>query len=324
MMYMKKKRIAILTSGGDAPGMNAAIRGITRKGLYHGFEIFGVERGFQGLINGDFIPMDSNSVVGILAQGGTILKTARSEEFKTAAGQAVALKRLQEQCIDIVVVIGGDGSMQGAMNLAKWGINTVVIPASIDNDMPGTEYSIGFDTTLNTILEAANKIRDTSTSHDKVAIVEVMGRNCGNLALMSGLACGAETILVPEISNDIEQICQELLESYKRGRLYRIVMLAEGVGRGHDIAVQMMERTNLPISVTVLGYIQRGGNPSSMDNITASRMGAVAIDGIMEGNTNFLVALRQGKLVFVPYAKVKDFQPTIDKSQYDLSRILAM
>lgn len=319
---MSNKRIAILTSGGDAPGMNAAIRAITRKGLYHGFEVFGVEKGFQGLINGTFLPMSLESVAGILDQGGTILKTARSEEFRTEAGQAIALGHLKTQLIDVVVVIGGDGSMQGAMRLAEIGINTVVIPASIDNDMPGTEYSIGFDTALNTILDAANKIRDTSISHDKVAIVEVMGRNCGNLALMSGIACGAETILIPEITNDIGEICEELLKSYERGRLYRVVMLAEGVGRGHDIAAQITERTNLPISVTVLGYIQRGGNPTAMDNIIASRMGAVFIDEIIANKSNFLVAMRQGKLVSVPYGKEKKFQPGVDVREYELSRVL--
>ncbi|MBP2657666.1 MAG: 6-phosphofructokinase [Firmicutes bacterium] len=321
---MNNKRIAILTSGGDAPGMNAAIRAITRKGIYHRFEIFGVEKGFQGLINGTFIPMNSDSVAGILDQGGTMLKTARSEEFRTEAGQAVALEHLKEQLIDVVVVIGGDGSMQGAMRLAELGVNTIVIPGSIDNDMPGTEYSIGFDTALNTILEAANKIRDTSISHDKVAVIEVMGRNCGNLALMSGLAGGAETILVPEVSNDIGQICHELLESYKLGKLYRVIMLAEGVGKGHDIAAQITERTNLSVSVTVLGYIQRGGNPTAMDNIMASRMGAAAIDGIIAKKSNFLVAMRQGTLVLVPYGKENEFQPGIDVGQYELSRVLGM
>jgi len=313
-----------LTSGGDAPGMNAAIRAITRKGLHHGFEIFGVEKGFQGLINGTFLPMSLESVAGILDQGGTILKTARSEKFRTEDGQAIALENVKKQLINVVVVIGGDGSMQGAMKLAELGINTVVIPASIDNDMPGTEYSIGFDTALNTILEAANKIRDTSISHDKVAIVEVMGRNCGNLALMSGLACGAETILIPEIPNNIGKICEELLESYKRGKLYRVVMLAEGVGKGHDIATQIAERTNLPISVTVLGYIQRGGNPTAMDNIMASRMGAAAIDEIIANKIDFLVAMRQGKLVSVPYGKEKEFQPGVDIGEYELSRVLGM
>ncbi|AIF49666.1 6-phosphofructokinase [Pelosinus sp. UFO1] len=321
---MSNKRIAILTSGGDAPGMNAAIRAITRKGLYHGFEVFGVEKGFQGLINGTFLPMSLESVAGILDQGGTILKTARSEEFRTEAGQAVALRNLENQLIDVVVVIGGDGSMQGAMRLSELGVNTIVIPASIDNDMPGTEYSIGFDTALNTILEAANKIRDTSISHDKVAIVEVMGRNCGNLALMSGLACGAETILIPEITNDIGEVCEELLESYKRGKLYRVVMLAEGVGRGHDIATQIAARTNLPISVTVLGYIQRGGNPTAMDNIMASRMGAAAIDEIIANKSDFLVAMRHGKLVSVSYGKENEFQPGVDLGEYELSRVLGM
>lgn len=321
---MTKKRIALLTSGGDAPGMNAAIRAIVRKGLYHGFEIFGVERGFQGLIDGNFVPMISNSVAGIIGQGGTMLKSARSEEFRTAKGQEIAVDRLKRQHIDIVVVIGGDGSMQGAIKLSEWGINTIVIPASIDNDMPGTEYSIGFDTAVNTILEAANKIRDTSASHNRVAIIEVMGRNCGNLALMSGIACGAEAILIPEVTTNIEEICHGLLESSKRGKLYSIIMLAEGVGKGSDIAEQIGQGINLPVSLTVLGYIQRGGNPSATDNIVASRMGAAAINEIINGNKNFLVGLRQGNLVSVPYGTENEFKPNIDIEQHELSRILGI
>lgn len=321
---MTKKRIALLTSGGDAPGMNAAIRAVVRKGLYHGFEVFGVERGFQGLIDGNFLPMNSNSVAGIIGQGGTMLKSARSEEFRTAKGQEIAVDRLKRQHIDTVVVIGGDGSMQGAIKLTEWGINTIVIPASIDNDMPGTEYSIGFDTAVNTILDAANKVRDTSASHNRIAVIEVMGRNCGNLALMSGIACGAEAILIPEVTTNIEEICQGLLESSKRGKLYSIIMVAEGVGKGSDIAEQIEKGINHPVSLTVLGYIQRGGTPSATDNIVASRMGAAAINEIINGNKNFLVGLRQGNLVSVPYGKENEFKPSIDIEQHELSRILGM
>lgn len=321
---MKKQKIAILTSGGDAPGMNAAIRAVTRKGLYHGLDILGVEKGYQGLIDGNFMPMQLSSVAGIINHGGTILRTGRSEAFKTVEGQELAIVQIKRQDIGAVVVIGGDGSMQGAKQLAALGINTVVIPASIDNDMRGTEYCIGFDTALNTIVEATSKVRDTMASHDRVAIVEVMGRSSGQLALMSGIACGAEVILVPEMPLAMEKICAGLLDSAKRGKLYSIIMLAEGVGKGHDIAEQISKRTKFPVRVTVLGYIQRGGSPTATDNIMGSKMGAMAIEGIIKGKTNFLVALRNGNLNMVSYGEEERFQLTIDRNQYELAQILAM
>jgi len=321
---MSNKRILVLTSGGDAPGMNAAIRAVVRTGLSHGLEMWAVERGYQGLINGDFINMQRDSVAGIINQGGTVLKSARSEEFRTVDGFAIAVSHIKERGIDVVIVIGGDGSMLGAQKLAKAGVNTVVIPASIDNDMSGTEYCIGFDTALNTILDAVNKIRDTIASHDRVAIVEVMGRNSGQLALLSGLACGSEVIILPEIAVDIRSICEGLQESFNRGKRYSIVMVAEGAINASDIAKQIAEHTSFSPQVTVLGYIQRGGRPSAMDNIMGSRMGALSVESIINNDSNFLVASRQGSLVAIPYEAESKFQPSIDMKQYKLASVLGM
>ncbi|MDD4601020.1 ATP-dependent 6-phosphofructokinase [bioreactor metagenome] len=317
------KRIAVLTSGGDAPGMNAAIRSVVRTAIYNGFEVFGVERGFEGVINGQFALMQSHSVGGTIQHGGTILRTARSEAFKTPEGFETAISQLKERYIDYVVIIGGDGSMAGAMTLTEAGIETVTIPATIDNDMAGTEYTLGFDTALNTVLDATNKIRDTAASHERIAIIEVMGRSAGHIALMAGLAGGAEVILLPEKPVDIDAVCQGLIKSYKRGKLYSIVLVAEGIAKGYDIAEQIAERTTFKPHVTVLGYIQRGGSPSALDNITASRMGAVAVDTIIKGETNRLVAYQQGRIVTVPYDDVHNYKFGINPQVYELAGILS-
>lgn len=318
------KRIAVLTSGGDAPGMNAAIRAVVRTAIHNGFEVFGVERGYQGVIDNKLVLMNAHSVGGTLQYGGTMLKTARSEEFKTQQGFELAIRNLQEHYIDYLVVIGGDGSMAGAVKVSAAGIETMVIPATIDNDMAGTEYTIGFDTALNTVLDATNKIRDTAASHDRVAVIEVMGRSAGHIALMAGLACGAETILLPEKPVDIDSICQGLLRSHKKGKMYSIVMVAEGAGTGYEIASQIAERTIFKPHVTVLGYIQRGGSPSATDNIIGSRMGAAAVTSILKGDTNRLVASQNGQIITIPYENTKDFKQGINLELYDLARILAM
>ncbi|EAX47856.1 6-phosphofructokinase [Thermosinus carboxydivorans Nor1] len=318
------KRLAVLTSGGDAPGMNACIRAVVRKGIYHGFDVFGVERGYEGVIDGLFRPMGLNSVAGIIQHGGTMLKTARSERFTTEEGFAAAIRQLRELAVDALIVIGGDGSMAGAARLAAAKVPTVVIPATIDNDMPGTEYTIGFDTALNTVLEAVNRIRDTAASHERVAVVEVMGRSAGHIALMAGLACGAEAILLPEHPADMDDICKGLKQSHQRGKLYSIVMVAEGAGKGFDVAAQIAERTGFKPHVTVLGYIQRGGSPSAFDNIMGSRMGALAVDTVIQGNVNRLIAYQQGQLVAVPYEQAFANKRGIDLALYELASILAI
>lgn len=320
---MGKRRIAVLTSGGDAPGMNAALRAVTRKGIYDECEVFGVIRGYQGLVDGDFREIQANSVSGIIDRGGTILKSARCEQFKTADGFSQALRNIKQYDIDVVVVIGGDGSMAGARKLSEAGTPTIVIPATIDNDMPGTEYALGFDTALNNIVEAANKIRDTAFSHDRLAIIEVMGRHSGQLALCAGISCGAEYILIPEIPADIDDICRGLERRNIKGKAFSIIIVAEGVGRGHDIAAQVAARIPLSSSVTVLGYIQRGGNPTAKDNIVGSLMGAAAVDSIMGESYNCLIAMRQGKVIPVKYNEAIESCSGIDRAMYDLAGVLA-
>lgn len=321
---MKKKRIAVLTSGGDAPGMNAAIRAAVRKALSDKFEVVGVFRGYEGLMHGDFKRLNLDSVAGIINKGGTMLKSARSELFKTPEGLAAAVRQVRENDIDAVVVIGGDGSMAGARKLSAAGIPTLVIPGTIDGDMPGTEYTLGFDTALNTILEAANKIRDTASSHERIAVIEVMGRHSGNLALQAGLACGAEAILVPEVPFDIGKVCAGLIRSYHRGKQHSILMVAEGAGKGAKIAEEIAARTAFSPNVTVLGYIQRGGNPSAMDNIVGSRMGAFAVDCITRGEVDRLVAMQSGAIVAVPYETAIAQKAAFDLPLHELAGVLGM
>ena len=318
------RRIAVLTSGGDAPGMNAAIRAVVRKGLHYGLDTFGVERGYEGLVHCDFMPLSRNSVSGIISYGGTTIKTARSEAFRTHGGFMRAVRNLEDNKIDAVIVIGGDGSMAGAHKLSEAGIRTMVVPATIDNDMSGTDYTIGFDTALNTVLEAVNKIRDTAASHERVAIVEVMGRTAGHIALLSGLACGAEAVMLPEQPLDVDALCQQLNESHARGKQYSIVMVAEGAAKGFELAAQISKRTSYNPHVTVLGYIQRGGAPSAMDNIMGSRMGALAVDKLVAGESGCLVASCKSELLTIPYADAFALKRGIDLSLYDLTRILAI
>lgn len=318
------RRIAILTSGGDAPGMNGAIRAVVRKSLYYGYEVFGIERGYEGLIQGNFKQMDTASVAGIIQRGGTVLKTARSKDFRTPEGFAKALRNLKEYNIFCLVVIGGDGSMAGAKMLSEAGINTVVIPGTIDNDMAGTDYTIGFDTAINTALDAVNKIRDTVESHSRVAIIEVMGRSAGHIALMTGLACGAEKILLPEEKLDLDSVCRKLSETYKRGKRYSIIVVAEGAASGYDVAKAIKEKTEFDASVTVLGYIQRGGSPSAKDNIMASRMGSMAVDAIAENTMNCLVGANLGEIILLDYRTAMQGARGVNKKLHRLAGILSL
>ena len=317
-------KIALLTSGGDAPGMNAAIRSVVRAGLYHGFEIYGVQRGYQGLIQNELALFDASSVAGIIQYGGTMLKTARSEAFKTEVGFQQAVANLHQAAIETLVVIGGDGSMAGAQKLSNAGIQTITIPGTIDNDMAGTEYTLGFDTALNTVLDAVNKIRDTAASHERVAIIQVMGRRSGHIALTAGLASGAEVILVPEYAVTMEQVCERLEKTQARGKLYSIVMVAEGYGQAFTIAEEIAKRTTFNPHVTVLGYIQRGGSPSAQDNIIGSQMGALAVDCVVKGEANCLVAWQHGQICTVPYSEVDQYKPVLDKKLYELAHILSL
>lgn len=318
------KRVAVLTSGGDAPGMNSAIRAVVRKGIYHGLEVFGIKRGYEGLIHSEFVEMQVGSVADIVHRGGTMLMTARSEEMKTPEGQRKAAEQLRSHGIDALVVIGGDGSFRGAQTLAKQGIKIVGIPGTIDNDIPGTELTIGFDTAINTVLEAVSKIRDTATSHERTFIVEVMGRNCGSIALQAGLACGAESILVPEIPFSIDEVITKLHRGHQRGKNHSIIIVAEGAASAYKVGEEIKERSGFDTRVTILGHLQRGGNPSALDAVIASAMGGKAIEILLSGETEKMTAYVAQEVISRPLDIAYGPRPPFNKALYDLANELAI
>ncbi|KAF5046839.1 ATP-dependent 6-phosphofructokinase [anaerobic digester metagenome] len=291
------KKIAILTSGGDAPGMNAAIRAVVRTALHNGIEVMGVERGFYGLINGELKPMDRNSVSDIVHKGGTILKTARLETFKDRAVQEKAAQVLRIFGIEGLVVIGGDGSFHGAAKLSELGINTIGIPGTIDNDLAYTDFTLGFDTAVDTVVEAINKLKDTSASHERCSIVEVMGRHCGDIALYAGIAGGAELVVVPEKPYSVNDVVKLILEGRSRDKHHYLIVMAEGVGGAKEMAEEIEEVTGLETRITVLGHIQRGGSPSSADRILAAKFGHRAVELLMEGKTSRVVGIRDNHII---------------------------
>ena len=298
------KRIAVLTSGGDSPGMNACIRAVVRGALSAGLEVYGIKRGFEGLIDGEIEEMKISSVADIIHRGGTILRTARSERFMTEAGLARAVSMLETFGIDGLAVIGGDGSLHGALELQKRGICVVGLPGTIDNDLGYTDFTIGFDTAVNTALSAIGNIRDTSSSHGRTTIIEVMGRNCGDIALYSGLAGGAETILVPEEEVDVNEICKKLILGMNRGKLHSIIIRAEGVPIGsQELADILKEKTGLETKVVILGYIQRGGSPTATDRILASRMGIHAVELLKEDIGGKAVGIRGDEIFSMDLAE---------------------
>lgn len=317
------RTIAVLTSGGDAPGMNAAIRSVVRTGLDKGLKVMGIQRGYSGLINGEIFEMGRHSVSDIIHRGGTILRTARSEEFKTEQGRAKAANILKAFGIDGLVAIGGDGSFQGARLLSKLGISTIGIPGTIDNDLAYTDYTIGFDTAMNTVLDAINKLRDTSSSHERVSIVEVMGRNCGDLALYSGVAGGAESVIVPEKGFDEDELCKIILEGKLRGKMHNLVILAEGVGGAEKLAKKVEEVTGIETRATILGHIQRGGSPSAFDRILASRLGAKAVELLLEGKSSRVVGIRGNKIVDDDIEEALAMERKFDDELYNISKILS-
>lgn len=320
---MQMKKIAVLTSGGDSPGMNAAIRAVVRTGIFHNLEVFAVERGFAGLMEGQFRPMNLSSVGGILHRGGTILKTSRSEKFKTKEGLNIALQRLKELEIDGVVAIGGDGTLRGIRDLSKLGVKTMGIPATIDNDLPETDMAIGVDTALNTVIEAIDKIKDTASSHQRAFVVEVMGRNSGYLALMGGIAGGVEVILIPEIPYNLPEISLKLKEGYQRGKTHCIIIIAEGVGKTNEIYKYLEDEVGFETRVTILGYLQRGGSPSAFDRILASRLGEAAVKLLLKGETGKMVGLIGNKIEATDLETVLSQQKTISQDIYDLALVLA-
>jgi len=318
------KRIAVLTSGGDAPGMNAAIRAVVRKGIYHNLEVFGVYHGYQGLMNGMIKKLELGSVGDIIHRGGTMLHSARSEEFKTENGQQKAIEQLKKYNIDGLVVIGGDGSYQGAAKLTKKGFPCIGLPGTIDNDIPGTDYTIGFDTALNTVVRAIDQIRDTATSHDRTFIIEVMGRHAGDIALWSGLAGGAETVLIPEKDYNISEIKDRLQKGVERGKKHSIIVLAEGVCKAEELANELWENYQLDTRVSVLGHIQRGGSPTGFDRVLASRFGARAVELLLEGKKGRAVGIVNGNLVDHDILEVlqQESKPNLDL--YPLTKELSI
>ncbi len=318
-------RIAVLTSGGDAPGMNAAVRAVVRRGISSGFKVCGIKRGYAGLFNGNpFIEMELGSVADIIHRGGTVLLTARAPEMYQSAFQDKAAQRLKKEGVEGLVVIGGDGSFKGAMTLEQRGIKTICVPGTIDNDINGTEQTIGFDTAVNTILGAINKLRDTATSHERIFVLEVMGRYNGFLALAAGLAGGAESILVPEMEYNIDEICDRLIRGIKREKSHSIIVVAEGAGDIYDINREISERLDTEVRVTVLGHIQRGGSPSAVDRLLGSRMGSMAVDLLAAGRSRLFLASKGQEVVPVAltdsFAERKPFPEDLYRLALTLAR----
>ena len=321
---MEVKRIGVLTSGGDAPGMNACIRAVVRTAIYHGLTVSGIERGYWGLLENKMHEMDLRGVGDIINRGGTILKTARCLEFKTKEGQAIALEHLKENKIDGLVVIGGDGSFAGAQVLTDYGIPAIGIPGTIDNDLAYTDYTLGFDTALNTVLDAIRKIRDTMTSHDRVSVVEVMGNKCGDLALYSGLNGGAECILIPEKEWDIEHVCAMLLRGKEKGKMASIILLAEGAGDGNELSRVIEARTGMQARATVLGHIQRGGSPSARDTQLASMFGFYAVNLLVKGVGGRVVGIKDDQIFDMEIHDALKMKKTVNESMYNLANVLAI
>ncbi len=319
------QRIGVLTSGGDSPGMNAAIRAVVRKAIYHGMEVIGIKRGFTGFIEADMIPMNLGSVADIIHRGGTILQTARSAEFKLPEGRAKAYENVKRFHMQGLVVIGGDGSFRGGLEFHReYKIPVICVPGTIDNDIPGTDFSIGFDTAVNNVVDAINKIRDTATSHERTFIIEVMGRKSGHIALAAGLAGGAETIMIPERSAGVEEICDKLNRGYKRGKLHSIIIVAEGAASGLEVGSRIKQLTGFDTKVTILGHLQRGGTPTAWDRILASRLGAKAVDLLINGETCKMAGLVSGEIVPVDLETVTKGKKDADMDMYHLAGILSI
>ncbi len=321
----KIKTIGVLTSGGDAPGMNAAIRAVARTAAYHGITCLGIRRGYNGLINGDVVELNARSVNGIISKGGTMLFTARCPEFMTPEG----IKKGADTCkylgIDGIVTIGGDGTFRGARDLAANGVHTIGVPATIDNDISSTQYSIGFDTACNTALDAIDKLRDTMQSHERCSVVEVMGHNAGHLALHVAIACGAQAVLVPEKTFDFQR---DVVEKIRAGRINKrshfIIIQAEGVGDSVDITNRIIEETGIDTRLTILGHIQRGGCPTARDRVMASRFGEYAVHTLMQGKTNRVVCARDSEICDIDINEALEMKKDLPEDMYMTSKIMSV
>ena len=322
-MSESKGKIAVLTSGGDAPGMNAAIRAVVRTGIARGYEVYGVRRGYNGILKKEMSLMSFTDVSEKLQHGGTFLFTARSAEFGEDAGKRKAAAICKELGIDALIVIGGDGSFTGAKNLSKYGVNVIGIPGTIDLDIAYTEYTIGFDTAVNTAMEAIDRLRETSNSHERCSVVEVMGRSAGYIALWCGIANGAEQILLPEkFDNDYDMLVEQIKKNRKAGMTHQIVINAEGIGHSYRLAKDIEKATGIETRATILGHLQRGGSPTARDRVTASVMGAYAVDMIDQGKKNRLIGYKNGHVYDIDIEEAFEMQKDIDEYEYEVAGIL--
>jgi len=324
-MEQKLLKIGIVTSGGDAPGMNSCIRAVAREAAANNIEAVGINNGFDGLINGDFQPLGARAVGGIIQRGGTVLQTRRSAAFREHSGQQEAIAQMKKTGIDALVIIGGDGSLNGAHVLAKEGIPVIGVPASIDNDIWRTDMAIGVDTAMNTIMEAVDKLRDTASSHGRTFIVETMGRGCGYLALMAGIACGAEMVLIPEVQVTMDEVVEALDSAYRREKTNLIIVVAEGANIRTSELVKVLheKRVGFEARVTILGHIQRGGSPTAFDRMLAARMGSKAVEALIAGHTDVMTGLQGGKIKLIPLEEVVSHKRTANLEYYTMARRLA-
>lgn len=321
----EKFTIGVLTSGGDAPGMNAAIRAVVRTSLTNNMNVIGIKHGYEGLINGEFEPMDARSVGGILQRGGTILLTSRSKRFMESSGQRDAIRRMNEAGMDALIVIGGEGSMNGAYALSQKGVKVIGIPGSIDNDIWGTSIAIGTDTAMNTIMEAVDKLRDTASSHQRAFLVETMGRNCGYLAVMAGIVCGAEMVLIPEAPVTSEEVAAAIEDAYQRGKTHAIIINAEGSGVSTTHLAEKIDGMDLGFKtrMTILGHIQRGGSPTAYDRLLASRMGVKAVEALREGQHGVMTGLKGKGVDFIPLLDVISNKRKVNMEYHHMAKVLA-
>ncbi len=320
-----KFKVGVLTSGGDAPGMNAAIRAVVRTGLTNNMEVVGIQNGFEGLLNGEFRSLGLRDVGGILQRGGTVLLTSRSKRFMEPSGQRNAIRKMNEAGIDALVIIGGEGSMNGAYALSQQGVKVIGIPGSIDNDIWGTNIAIGTDTAMNTIMEAVDKLRDTASSHQRAFLIETMGRNSGYLAVMTAIVCGAEVTLIPEVPTTAEEVALAVEQAYKRGKTHAIIINAEGSGiRTTDLAAKIDEMdVGFKTRMTILGHIQRGGSPTAYDRLLASRMGVKAVEALVEGTHGVMTGLKGKGVDFIPLLDVISNKRKVNMEYYHMAKVLA-
>ena len=316
------KKIGLLTSGGDASGMNATIRAVTRYAKYKSLDVIGYYEGFKGLISNDYIVLDLNSVGGIIDRGGTFLYSARSEEFKTEEGMQKSIQNMKKDGVDALIIIGGDGSFRGAHKLHERGVQVVGIPATIDNDIAGTDYSLGFDTALNVIISLISKIRDTAYSHDRIFVIEVMGRNSGLIAINSGLACAADYILIPEVKVDLVRIANKI-RNHREGKRHTLIVVAEGAAKASDVATSIKLLVGHEVKISVLGHIQRGGYPSALDRLLAAEFGKKAVDLLMDGKSDCMTAIQGNVIKSCSLEYVINNKKEISKELYDLAHILS-